>query len=144
MKAKHRIHDANFKARVALEAIKGVKTIQEIAKEFEVHPVQVSDWKKVVLERASNVFEPGACSGQSDEEFERERSKLQAKIGELTVELDFLRKKSKQLGLRAGWPSCEEKDHPNLSIRAQCELLGVARSTLDYQVPSRGARQRGK
>ena len=99
MKAKRRRHDANFKARVALEAIKGIKTIQEIAKEFDIHPVQVSDWKRAVLERASNVFEPGAASSQSDEEFDRERSELHAKIGELTVKLDFLRKKSKQLGL---------------------------------------------
>ena len=99
MKAKRRRHDANFKARIALEAIKGVKTIQEIAKEFDVHPVQVSDWKRAMLERAANVFEPGAGSVQNDEEFDRERSELHAKIGELTVKLDFLRKKSKQLGL---------------------------------------------
>jgi len=99
MKAKRRRHDANFKARVAIEAIKGVKTIQEIGKEFDIHPVQVSDWKRAVLERASNVFEPGAGSSQSDEEFDRERAELHAKIGELTVKLDFLRKKSKQLAL---------------------------------------------
>jgi transposase len=100
MKAKRRRHDAAFKARVALEALKGVKTVQQIAKEFEVHPVQVSDWKKTALERLSNVFERGAgAEGGHEEEFERERSELHAKIGELTVKLDFLRKKSKQLGL---------------------------------------------
>lgn len=46
MKGKRRRHDPEFKARVALEALKGVRTIQEIAKEFDVHPVQVSEWKK--------------------------------------------------------------------------------------------------
>jgi transposase len=101
MKAKRRRHDATFKARVALEALKGIKTIQQIAKEFDVHPVQVSDWKKTVQERLCNVFERGTGAGEntSEEEFERERSDLHAKIGELTVKLDFLRKKSKQLGL---------------------------------------------
>ena len=48
MKAKRRRHDATFKSRVALEAVKGIKTIQQIAKEYEVHPGQVADWNKTV------------------------------------------------------------------------------------------------
>jgi transposase len=48
MKAKRRRHDPEFKARVALEALKGVKTIRQIANDYEVHPVQVSDWKKTI------------------------------------------------------------------------------------------------
>ena len=59
MKAKRRRHDSEFKARVALEALKGVKTIQQIAKDFEVHPVQVSDWKKTIVDGAASVFGPG-------------------------------------------------------------------------------------
>lgn len=97
MKAKRRRHDPTFKARVALEALKGLKTIQQIAKEYEVHPVQVSEWKKVVQERLANVFERGAGGGSEFSEAEREA--LHAKIGQLTVEVDFLAKKSKQLGL---------------------------------------------
>ncbi|MFN9408607.1 MAG: transposase, partial [Akkermansiaceae bacterium] len=50
MKGQRRRHDPEFKARVALEAIKGIKTIQEIAKEFDIHPVQVSDWKKTMAQ----------------------------------------------------------------------------------------------
>jgi transposase-like protein len=98
MKAKRRRHDATFKARVALEALKGIKTIQQIAKEFEVHPVQVSEWKRTGLERLSQVFERGAESG-SEADFEKERAELHSKIGELTIKLDFVTKKSKQLGL---------------------------------------------
>ena len=49
MKAKRRRHDTTFKARVALEALKGQKTVQQIATEYEVHPVQVSEWKKTLL-----------------------------------------------------------------------------------------------
>lgn len=97
MKAKRRRHDASFKARVALEALKGIRTIQQIAKEFDVHPVQVSDWKKAVQERLGSVFERGGGGGGGD--FEAEREALHAKIGELTVKVDFLAKKSKQLGL---------------------------------------------
>jgi len=98
MKAKRRRHDPQFKARVALEALKGIKTIQEIAKEFEVHPGQVTDWKKTMLEGVVGVFERGSV-GTGPDDFERERDQLNAKIGELTIKLDFVTKKSKQLGL---------------------------------------------
>jgi transposase len=98
MKGKRRRHDPEFKARVALEAIKGVKTIQEIAKEFDVHPVQVSEWKKTMAKNAASVFGPGRgqerCRG-----VRAERARLHAKIGQQAVELDWLTKKSKQLGL---------------------------------------------
>lgn len=98
MKAKRRRHEPEFKARVALEALKGIKTIQQIAKDFDVHPVQVSDWKKAMTEGATGIF--GSTRHKPDtEDFERQRDELHAKIGQLTIEVDFLRKKSKQLGL---------------------------------------------
>lgn len=98
MKAKRKRHEPEFKARVALEALKGVKTIQQIAKEFKIHPVQVSEWKKTMLQGAPEAFGPGR-GNTAAEDFERERKRLQAKIGELTIDLDWLREKSKQLGL---------------------------------------------
>jgi transposase len=98
MKAKRKRHEAEFKARVALEALKGIKPIQEIAKEFDVHPAQVSDWKKTMAKNAASVFGRGAQSQEVDE-FERERTRLHAKIGQQAVELEWLTKKSKQLGL---------------------------------------------
>ena len=98
MKAKRRRHDPEFKARVALEALKGVKTIQQIAKDFDVHPVQVSEWKKAMTDGAPSIFSPGSGkTGAGD--FESERTQLHAKIGQQAVELDWLTKKSKQLGL---------------------------------------------
>jgi transposase len=101
MKAKRKRHDAGFKARVALEALKGEKTLQQIAKDFDLHPVQVSDWKKKLLEGASGVFASSgsAAEGAMEESLEKVCDPLHAKIGKLTVELDWLRKKSKQLGL---------------------------------------------
>jgi len=98
MKAKRKRHDPEFKARVGLEALKGVKTVQQIAKEYDVHPTQVSEWKKTMSQGVSSLFGRGRAK-TSDDEFEKERNDLHSKIGQLTVEVDFLRKKSKQLGL---------------------------------------------
>ena len=98
MKSKRRRHDPEFKARVALEALKGIQTIQQIAKAYDIHPVQVSEWKKTMSQGAASVFGPHA--GKSEVTvFERERAQLHAKIGQQAVELDWLTKKSQQLGL---------------------------------------------
>jgi transposase-like protein len=98
MKAQRRRHDPSFKARVALEALKGIKTIQQIGKEFDVHPAQVTAWKATLQQGLGQVFERGAGGGGSDD-FGRERAELHAKIGELTIAVGFLEKKCKQLGL---------------------------------------------
>jgi len=98
MKAKRKRHEPEFKARVAFEAIKGIKTVQEIAKEYEVHPVQVSDWKKKMLASAADVFASGKKKSPQDD-FDTQKEQLHAKIGKQAVEIDFLQKKSKQLGL---------------------------------------------
>jgi transposase-like protein len=97
MKAKRRRHETTFKARVALEALKGIKTIQQIATEYEVHPVQVSEWKKILVEGMGAAFERGKAKG--GDEFEKERQVLERKIGQLSMDVDFLQKKSRQLGL---------------------------------------------
>ena len=83
---------------MALEALKGVKSIQQIAKDYQVHPVQVSEWKKTMTKAATGVFGPGKSKTEG-EDFEQERSALHFRIGQLTVEVDFLRKKSRQPGL---------------------------------------------
>lgn len=102
VKAKRKRHDPQFKARVALEALKGIKTVQQIAKEFDVHPMQVTDWKKKLNTLAPSVFETG--KEREAEDFTSERNDLHSKIGELTVKLDFVVKKSKQLGVWSGLP----------------------------------------
>ena len=103
MKAKRKRHDNAFKARVALEALKGIKSIQAIAKEFDLHPMQVSEWKRKLQESLPGAFERGK---KSDNDFEAEREKLHSKIGQLTIELDFAIKKSKQLGLAVSEVLC--------------------------------------
>jgi transposase-like protein len=96
MRAKRKRYNGAFKARVGLEAILSVKTIAQIAREYQVHPVQVSQWKTVIRERLPELFESGEKGGGDQEAV---IAQLHEKIGELTVDLDWLKKKSKQLGL---------------------------------------------
>ena len=80
----------DFKAKVALEAIQGVKTLNEIGQEFGVHPVQVSKWKKELQEQASSLFD--AKRGPKPVEPTADPEKLYTEIGRLKVELDWLKK----------------------------------------------------
>lgn len=78
----------DFKARVALEALRGDKTVQEIAAKHKVHPNQVSTWKRQAIEGLGEVFSSGVDRERQDHE--SELHDLHAKIGQLTVERDFL------------------------------------------------------
>ena len=79
-----------FKAKVALEAIKGQRTINELAQEFGIHPNQISLWKKQMLASAPEVF--GSGKDREGERLEQERDRLYKKVGQLQVEVDFLKK----------------------------------------------------
>ena len=86
------LHAATFKAKVGLEAIRGVKMPSQIGQEHSVHPVLVGQWKKVILESAENLFE-GKRGVKAADNSEAE-DKLYAKIGRLEMELAWLKKKS--------------------------------------------------
>ncbi len=91
MKKGRRNHSAAFKARVALEAIRGVKSTAELSSEFEVHPAQIAKWKKQALEELPGIFAGRREKAAGDEE--RLRDQLYQEIGRLKVELDWLKKK---------------------------------------------------
>jgi transposase len=80
-----RNHGAAFKAKVALEAIKGEQTLSELAERFQVHPNQITQWKKKLLAEAEQVFASGKKPAS-----EPNVKELHAKIGQLTMENDFL------------------------------------------------------
>lgn len=89
---------SSLKAKVAIEALKGLKSVAEIASLYEVHPNRVCAWKKQFLEASEDVFSPKKAK-RSKEEVE-EKETLYRKIGQLEVENDFLKKKWNQLKSR--------------------------------------------
>ena len=87
MKTSRRRHTAAFKAKVALAAIRGEKTVSDLASQFDVHPHQIQNWKKTLLENAVVAFEKPNGGGTDKNE---DVGELYEKIGQLTVERDFL------------------------------------------------------
>ena len=82
-----RNHSPAFKAKVALAAVKGERTLAELAEHFDVHPNQIQDWKKQLLSKAEHVFGASRVAAADHEQVQRQ---LHAKIGQLTMEKDFL------------------------------------------------------
>lgn len=89
-------YDKEYKAKVALEALKGEKTLQELAVTYAVHPNMIALWKKQILEHASALFEKEG-KDKDAEDAERKKDELYKQIGQLQVENEFLKKKYKQL-----------------------------------------------
>ncbi len=127
MKSKRRNHSPQFKAKVAFLAVKGDKTVAELARQFEVHPNQISMWKKKQLGNAADkVFGQGAGSKAAGES--KYVNQLESKVGQLTLENDFLskalgRQRRKKLVVRGR----------ALSLVRQCKLLDINRSNIYYK-----------
>lgn len=92
---KRRNHSPTFKAQVAMAALKGDKTLAELAQQFDVHPNQITDWKSQLMERAAQVFGDSAAPTSAEPDL----TKLHAKIGQLTLENDFLESALTKAGL---------------------------------------------
>jgi transposase-like protein len=85
-------YSPKFKARVAIEAIRGEKTMNQLGSQFRVHPVQIAHWRKAALEHLEEIFVDGRRRKAGDDEVEKEA--LYEEIGRLKVELDWLKKKA--------------------------------------------------
>ncbi|HDY8067454.1 TPA: IS3 family transposase [Vibrio vulnificus] len=128
MTRKRRNHSPEFKAKVALAAAKGDKTVAELAQKYNLHANQISTWKKELLENAAMIF---ASESQLSKDNTEEVDKLHAKIGQLTMENGFFGQSARSLD-RAQRKLSLVKSTP-LPIKRQCELLNIARSTAYYQ-----------
>ena len=93
MKQKRRKFSGAFKAKIAIEALKERETLAELSKRFEVHPNMISKWKQEFLERSAELFDK-----KSDADSEVDPEKLYAKIGQLEIENDFLKKSLNKIG----------------------------------------------
>jgi putative transposase len=97
--SKRRTLSPQFKFKVAIEALKGVRSISEIAAEHQVHPAQVTTWKKELLEGGSALFERKNAKNQAADDAEERTAQLERALGRVVVEKEFLLKKCKQLGI---------------------------------------------
>lgn len=129
MRNMRRGHDAAFKAKVALEAVKGEKTLAQLSSEFGVPANQIRQWRKQLLEELPRLF----SDRRKKEDRDREGllSELYQQIGQLKVELDWLKK-----NLRSSTKEKRTLVEPGYAIIAvsrQCELLGLSRSAYYYR-----------
>ncbi len=129
MRSTRNRYDAIFKAKVALEAINGERTIAEIASECGVHPNQITKWKKQLLEEAPEIFSQGRK--QKKRKTEDLESELYKQIGQLKVELDWL-KKNLNYSSRQKHLFVEGKNR-EIPIYRQCELIRLSRSSYYYK-----------
>ena len=97
MVQKRKRHEAGFKAKVALEAVRERKTVSELASQFSVHPTQINDWKGQLVAGAVELFE-GKQASRRDSRDESREAELYEQIGRLKMELEWLKKKAAQLG----------------------------------------------
>jgi|APSaa5957512622_1039677.scaffolds.fasta_scaffold55223_1 transposase len=91
MSGKRRNHSSSFKFKVVLETLQGDRTVNQIASAHELSPSQVSQWRKNFLANGSGVFDDKRT--KKDEDFSKEKARLERKVGELTMSVDFLKKK---------------------------------------------------
>ena len=122
--------DVALKVKIALEALREQATIADLAQSYEVHPNQIYAWRKQLQERAVRAFEPGRGRG-AEANRDPEIKRLQAEIGQLTVERDILSQEVRKMSV-PDRRALVDRGVDRLSVSRQCALLGVARSGVYY------------
>jgi len=98
MRGKRKIHEASFKAKVALAAVKGDRTVSQLASQFAIHATLIHGWKKQLLEGVESLFAGGARVDKDKAQTEAQTAELFEQIGRLKMELEWLKKKAGGLG----------------------------------------------
>jgi putative transposase len=131
MAGKRKMHSAALKAQVALVALKGDRTVNELASQFGAHPTLIHTWKKQLLAGAEEVFANGSKVAAADGAAGAVQAQLYEQIGRLKVELEWVKKKLPASAdiLRA----LIEPGHKALSVWRQCALLGLNRASFYYR-----------
>jgi len=135
MSTKRKTYTADFKAKVVLEVLEAEQTINEIASKYELLPANVKNWKKLFLENMSLAFDKSTVVKEYKEKIEtleKSNDQLAKKVGNLSVEKDFLVEKLQSLVSSKGRKTFVDTKH-NLSLNKQCKLLHIAKSTLYYE-----------
>ena len=135
MSTKRKTYSADFKAKLVLEVLNGEKTINEIASQYEVLPVSLKSWKKQFLENMSLAFDKSAVVKEYKNEIEdlqKSNDNLAKKVGNLTIEKEFLEGKLKSLVSSKGRKTFVDTEL-KISLNKQCKLLNIAKSTLYYE-----------
>jgi len=132
MASKRRQHRQEFKFRVALAAVREVNTVSEIASQYDVHPTLIRKWKQQLLQNSAQVF--ARSNGRELQEKTAKEYELYEQIGRQKMELEWLKKKLP--ASTSAKRQLIEPEHPDFSLRRQCELVGLNRSTF-YHEPAR-------
>ena len=135
MSTKRKVYSADFKAKLVLEVLEAEQTISEIASKYEILPKNLQNWKKQFLENMSLAFDKSAVVKEYKDEIEtlqKDKDELAKKVGNLTIEKDFLEGKLKSLVSSKGRKTFVDSKH-KLSLNKQCKLLNIAKSTLYYE-----------
>ncbi|MCK5855196.1 MAG: IS3 family transposase, partial [Sulfurovaceae bacterium] len=134
MSKKRKVYNAEFKAKLVLEVLEGIDTVNQIASKYEVQPLNLRNWKKQFLENMSLAFDKSTVVKEYKEEIEvlkKDKDELAKKVGNLTIEKDFLEGKLVSLA-----SSKERKTlldtKLNMSLNKQCKLLQINKSSLYY------------
>ena len=135
MSTKRKRYSADFKAKLVLKALEGDKTINEIASEYEIIPKNLINWKQQFLDNMSLAFDKSSVVKEYKEEIEnlnKVKDELAKKVGNLTIEKDFLEGKLVSLASSKERQVLVDSKH-NLSLNKQCKLLHVNKSSLYYK-----------